>query len=117
MCKIIINLLLVSFVLLLLSSIGWTQSQDSTKQTTKVKIDSTIKTEKKSAKIDTTKKQKFVDENGNGIDDRLEAKKGKGKRKGKRDKFIDQNGDGICDGRESAFGLKKAFRRRKGKIR
>ena len=62
-------------VLFLLSSIGWTQSQDSSKQTTKVKIDSTIKAEKKSAKIDTTKKQKFLDENGNGIDDRLETKK------------------------------------------
>jgi hypothetical protein len=58
----------------------------------------------------------FVDTNGNGIDDRLEAG-GKGYRKGKnapRDRFVDTDGDGICDGKESAIGLRKLYRKRKG---
>lgn len=46
----------------------------------------------------------FIDENGNGIDDRLE-KKGKRDRHS-RDRFIDNDGDGICDGRESGLGFR-----------
>jgi hypothetical protein len=51
--------------------------------------------------------EKPVDENANGIDDRLE---GRGKKKGKigargRDMFIDTDGDGICDGRETGVGF------------
>ncbi len=61
----------------------------------------------------------FVDNNGNGIDDRLEAGKG-GKRKmkgqkGNKDRFIDADGDGICDGNESAIGLRKIYRKRHGR--
>jgi len=57
----------------------------------------------------------FVDVNADGIDDRLETS-GKGKGKGQpRDRFIDADGDGICDGKESAIGLRKLFRKRKGK--
>lgn len=48
---------------------------------------------------------KFRDENGNGIDDRLEMK-GKGRRRG-RDKFVDADGDGICDGREAGLGFQR----------
>ncbi len=48
---------------------------------------------------------KFRDENGNGIDDRLEMK-GKGKARG-RDKFVDADGDGICDGREAGLGFQR----------
>lgn len=57
----------------------------------------------------------FIDNNANGIDDRLEFAKGKQAQNRKRDKFIDLNGDGICDGRESALGLKKTLRNRKGR--
>ena len=57
----------------------------------------------------------FVDVNANGIDDRIETS-GKGKGKGQpRDRFVDKDGDGICDGRESAIGLRKLFKKRKGK--
>jgi hypothetical protein len=48
---------------------------------------------------------KFRDENGNGIDDRLEMK-GKGRGRG-RDKFVDADGDGICDGREAGLGFQR----------
>lgn len=47
----------------------------------------------------------FRDENGNGIDDRLEMK-GKGRERG-RDKFVDADGDGICDGREAGMGFQR----------
>ncbi len=48
---------------------------------------------------------KFHDENGNGIDDRLEMKgKGRGR---DRDKFVDADGDGICDGREAGLGFQR----------
>jgi len=49
--------------------------------------------------------QKFVDENGDGIDDRLQGR-GKGMRRGK-DRFIDQDGDGICDDRASGLGFRR----------
>ena len=60
--------------------------------------------------------QGFVDQNANGIDDRLEGgQNGKGKGKGQpRDRFVDTDGDGICDGKESAIGLRKLFRKRQG---
>ena len=96
------------------------QHQDSTKMKPKKiagKIDSTklMKNIDSTNVMSTEKKLKgFIDKNANGIDDRIENKMGKGKKKGKKDKFIDRNGDGICDGRESAFGIKKAFRKRKG---
>jgi hypothetical protein len=48
---------------------------------------------------------KFHDENGNGIDDRLEMP-GKGRGRG-RDKFVDADGDGICDGREAGLGFQR----------
>lgn len=48
---------------------------------------------------------KFRDENGNGVDDRLEMPgKGRGR---DRDKFVDADGDGICDGRESGLGFQR----------
>jgi len=77
----------------------------------------------KKAKQKVEKKQKkqldFIDLNANGIDDRLERggmKKGRGKgKKMRKDRFIDLDGDGICDGKESAIGLRKLYRKRKGK--
>ncbi len=46
----------------------------------------------------------MIDENGNGIDDRLErARRGKGRHGRDRDVFIDEDGDGICDGRGGAL--------------
>jgi len=52
--------------------------------------------------------QKFVDENGDGIDDRL-ARGPKGNQRGK-DRFVDEDGDGICDNRAEGLG----FRHRAG---
>ncbi len=52
------------------------------------------------------KKQKFIDLNGDGINDYRDNK-------GNTDKFIDKDGDGINDGEESALGLKKVFKYRK----
>jgi hypothetical protein len=47
---------------------------------------------------------KFVDHNGDGIDDRVEGR-GPGRQRGK-DKFIDKDGDGICDSRASGLGFR-----------
>lgn len=49
--------------------------------------------------------QKFVDANGDGIDDRV-GEQGKGMRRGK-DRFVDADGDGICDGRASGLGFRR----------
>ena len=59
-----------------------------------------------SSKTDSVSQQtkQFVDENGNGIDDRMEGK-GKRMQRGKA-RFIDNDGDGICDGRESGLGFR-----------
>ena len=43
-------------------------------------------------------KEKFVDENGDGINDN-QQRKGQKKKKGKTDEFIDNDGDGINDNR------------------
>jgi hypothetical protein len=46
----------------------------------------------------------MVDEDGDGIDDRV-ARKSRGGQSGK-DKFVDKDGDGICDGRENGLGFR-----------
>ena len=52
---------------------------------------------KKQENVVTPEKEKFIDLNGNGINDKEEEK---GKQKGrKRDKFVDKDGDGINDNR------------------
>ncbi len=88
-------------------------------QKVKEKQDDTKESERKSQQKEkeSVKLEGFIDLNGNGIDDRLEGKQ-KGKGKGKmqnKDRFIDLDGDGICDGKESALGLRKVYRKRKGK--
>ncbi len=114
------SILLFFLLSLFIVNIGLGQQQDSTKiklKTISGKIDSTavIKNLDSTNAISAGKQLKgFIDKNANGIDDRIENKMDKGKQKGKKDQFIDRNGDGICDGRESAFGIKKAFRKRKG---
>lgn len=52
------------------------------------------------------KKSAFIDENANGVDDRLEQKQKAGKQKRMRDRFVDLDGDGICDGRQSGIGIR-----------
>ena len=49
--------------------------------------------------------KKFIDADGDGIDDRLTGK-GKELRRGK-DRFIDRDGDGICDDRASGLGFRR----------
>jgi hypothetical protein len=47
----------------------------------------------------------FVDENGDGINDWAQQRKGRMKQQ--KDRFIDANGDGICDSRESGLGFRR----------
>jgi hypothetical protein len=57
---------------------------------------------KKQENIVLPEKEKFIDLNGNGINDKEEEK---GKQKGrKRDKFVDKDGDGINDNRCEGLG-------------
>jgi hypothetical protein len=57
---------------------------------------------KKQENILLPEKEKFIDLNGNGINDKEEEK---GKQKGrKRDKFVDKDGDGINDNRCEGLG-------------
>ncbi len=62
----------------------------------------------------------FVDENGDGVDDRMRSDLQTGDRatggnhqlrRQHRDRFIDQDGDGINDGRCSGTGLRQGKRR------
>jgi len=120
MLKFLTKLTTLFFLILLSVNLVFSQNQDSTHikiKAIKVKSDSTsgVRITDSTKSILQQKKLKgFVDRNANGIDDRIENGIVKGKQKGKKDKFIDKNGDGICDGRESAFGIKKAFRKRQG---
>lgn len=47
----------------------------------------------------------FRDENGNGVDDRIE-RQGIGKST-RKDRFVDADGDGICDGRAGGLGFRR----------
>jgi len=49
--------------------------------------------------------EKFVDQDGDGIDDGL-AGRAKGFQRGK-DRFIDRDGDGICDDRATGLGYRR----------
>lgn len=48
----------------------------------------------------------FRDENGNGLDDRIEVR-GTGKGMNSKDRFIDADGDGICDTRAGGLGFRR----------
>lgn len=56
-------------------------------------------------------KDKFIDKNADGIDDRLNLQKGNqhgkinNERKRAKDVFIDEDGDGICDKRATGLGF------------
>jgi hypothetical protein len=76
--------------------------------------------EEKNAKVTqketvTGAKTKYIDKNGDGINDLLQNKvNGKGnaygktkqEMKGNKDRFIDADGDGICDSRAKGLGFK-----------
>jgi hypothetical protein len=49
----------------------------------------------------------FRDENGNGIDDRIENQANASA--SRKDRFVDEDGDGICDGRAAGLGFKRGF--------
>jgi hypothetical protein len=89
--KTVITLSILSLLMVLPS---FSQSLDS---------GSTVRSEEKK------NEQRFVDENGNGVDDATELS-GKGKKR-RMDRFVDRDGDGICDGRENGLG----FQQGKGK--
>lgn len=54
----------------------------------------------------------FVDQNGDGINDRGQQRQDRMKRR--TDRFIDANGDGISDGRECGLGLRRGSSAGKG---
>ncbi|RCK73346.1 MAG: hypothetical protein IGBAC_0192 [Ignavibacteriae bacterium] len=86
------QLLKIMLMLVLLSGLSFAQSQsDSLK-------------DNKSQEIE--KKSDFIDENANGVDDRIEKQQGVGKQKRLRDRFVDLDGDGICDGRSGGVGIR-----------
>jgi len=94
------------------------KKQETTKQTDQKGAENTPSDDDRKASPEISEKdlKGFIDQNANGIDDRIESRQiGKGKGKGQpRDRFIDADGDGICDGKESAIGLRKLFRKRQG---
>lgn len=51
------------------------------------------------------RQETFRDENGNGVNDRLERRILAAERK--KDRFIDADGDGICDGRAGGLGFRR----------
>jgi uncharacterized protein HemX len=124
-------LLIFSILILLGTNTAFTQEKDSSqvkkeegkqesKEPAEKQKEQKVKSaedNKKSPGLSQKELQGFIDQNANGIDDRLEAEQtGKGKGKGQpRDRFVDVDGDGICDGKESAIGLRKLFRKRQGR--
>jgi hypothetical protein len=59
-------------------------------------------------------KEKFIDENGDGINDNQQGK-GFKNRKGRNDKFVDNDGDGINDNRCQGMGWSKGKQKGHGK--
>lgn len=111
--------LTILFFLFFINISAAQQKNEKNKNTKKTnqKVENKVPSKNKSKVVPTNPDslKRFIDNNANGIDDRLEFAKGKQGKNRKRDKFIDLNGDGICDGRESALGLKKTLRKRKGR--
>jgi len=108
------TLIKILFVLLMIVSVSFAQEK-----MTQDKKSEQVEQEKKSPQLDETVKaeyqeQKFVDKNGDGIDD-SKQQKGKMKRKGKMDTFVDKDGDGINDNRCQGMGWGKGSRKGHGK--
>jgi hypothetical protein len=108
-------MLKILLMMAFLTTPTWGQSAgDATKSVKPISSDTVVTLAEKKSPADTAftkveqskpSRDKFRDENGNGIDDRLEMK-GKGRGRG-RDKFVDADGDGICDGREAGLGFQR----------
>jgi len=104
----------ILFVVLIIVSVSFAQEK--------------IQQEKKSGQVEQEKKTqpanetvkaekqevKFIDQNGDGIDD-TKQRKGKMKKKGKMDTFEDKDGDGINDNRCQGMGWGKGSRKGYGK--
>ncbi len=86
------NFINILILLFLLGSLAFAQISSDTSNNKKIK--------------EIEKNKNFIDENANGIDDRIEKQTGEGKQKRMRDRFIDTDGDGICDGRSGGVGLR-----------
>jgi hypothetical protein len=107
------------FIKILLVMIFGLTSLNAQEKTTQDKKQEKVEQEKKIPQTDETVKtdnpeQKFVDKNGDGIDDSKQMK-GKMKRKGKMDTFEDKDGDGINDNRCQGMGWGKGSRKGYGK--
>lgn len=107
---------LILIVLLQSFALSFANSQTST-DSVGVKHSQAIEKNKEMEKSKTQLKQTqkpeqllkgFVDENGDGIDDRLHTAKGKGQEymgQMQHDRFIDMDGDGINDNRCGGMGI------------
>lgn len=114
----------VLIIVLLLPLYSSYAQSDPKKETKKEKPSSQVQSEEKqNEKIN--KPQKFIDENGNGIDDRMEKQQkvhqqgdgtgnGNQNRQRMNDHFIDADGDGINDSRCNGLGLKHQERKMHG---
>lgn len=108
--------LLVLIVLIQSFTLSFANGQTST-DSVGVKQSQTIEKKKEMEKSKAQQKQMqtpeqplrgFVDENGDGIDDRLHTAKGKGQEhmgQMQHDRFIDMDGDGINDNRCGGMGI------------
>lgn len=84
------------FAILMLPQEAWAQARDTT---------AAARTQEQQRERVRAGQSGFRDENGNGIDDRTE-RQGKGAGS-KKDRFVDADGDGICDGRTGGLGFKR----------
>jgi len=114
---------IVALGFILFTSLGWTQEREVAKGE---KGEKAVKQKVEINKPQVRNEEKmelkgFIDEDGNGIDDRMEQ--GKMEHKGQherahhrmRDHFIDMDGDGINDNRCDGMGIGNKQRSRSGR--
>jgi hypothetical protein len=106
------TLLKILFILILCTIAGNAQDKTEPKKSESAIEKEEIK--KEEVKKEEKELQKFVDENGDGIDDNQQGN-GLRKRKGQTDKFVDNDGDGINDNRCQGMGWGKGKQKGYGK--
>lgn len=89
-------------------------AQDKTESKQKEPVEKQDMTKTEEVKKEDQNQEKFIDENGDGINDNQQGK-GLRKRKGRTDKFIDNDGDGINDNRCQGMGWGKGKQKGHGK--
>jgi len=102
----------ILFILVFLTIAASAQDKTEPKKKEPVEKKEEIKSEE--VKTEDKDAEKFIDENGDGINDNQQGK-GLRKRKGRTDKFIDNDGDGINDNRCQGMGWGKSRQKGHGK--